>query len=247
MDRKISLAIPYYNNSQFIFEAISPALSDDRVTEIIICDDYSHDITRLIEILNNINNDKIKLFRNNKNKGCYHNKIETVSKCTNDWAILLDSDNIMSPLYIDTLFGISQWYTSVIYAPSVAETFPGDPSILLNYSSFSNKIITRETYKLEESNVNFRCLINNCNYFLPVKSYLRCMKPVEHLYDRSRMDSLDSATLFTDWLCNNNTVFVIKDLHYKHRLHDTSNYVLSKTQIYEDEIRQQLLNKILTI
>lgn len=247
MDRKISLAIPYYNNSQFIFEAMLPALTDERVTEIIICDDYSHDITRLLELLNNINNDKIKLFRNNENKGCYHNKIETVSKCTNDWAILLDSDNIMSPLYIDTLFGISQWDETIIYAPSNAITFPGTPGPNLNFSIYENTMITRDVFKNDINTDRFQCLMNDCNYFLPVKQYLNCMKPIEHLYDRSRMDSLDSATLFTDWLCNNNTIFVVKDLHYNHRVHATSNYMLSKTHRYENEVRQQLLNKILTI
>lgn len=247
MDRKISLAIPYYNNSQFIFEAMLPALTDERVTEIIICDDYSHDINNLLELLKNINNNKIKLFRNSENKGCYDNKIETVSKCTNDWAILLDSDNIISSYYIDTLFEIPEWDETIIYAPSIAITFPGISGENLNFSIYENTMITRDVYKNNINTIKFQCLMNDCNYFLPVKSYLDCMKPVQHLFDRSRMDSLDSATLFTDWLCNNNTIFVVKDLHYKHRLHPTSNYMLSKTHRYENEVRKQLLNKILTI
>lgn len=243
MDRKISLAIPHYNNSNFIIDAILPALNDDRVSEIIICDDYSKDVNILQELINNINNTKIKLFINNENKGCYHNKIETVSKCTNEWAILLDSDNILSPSYIDKLFEIPQWDETVIYSPSFAKTFPGVISEYLNFTKYENTTITRDIYINNIHDNNFKCLINDCNYFIPIKSFLCCMTPIQHNYDKKKISSLDAAIFFTDWLCYGNTIFVVKDLHYDHRVHPNSTYMIS-THEYENEIRHQLLNKI---
>ena len=47
MERHISLAIPYYNNSQYIMDALRVAITDNRVSEIIICDDDSKDILDL--------------------------------------------------------------------------------------------------------------------------------------------------------------------------------------------------------
>ena len=41
---------------------------------------------------------KIKLYQNTNNLGCYHNKLKSISYCSNDWAILLDSDNITALL-----------------------------------------------------------------------------------------------------------------------------------------------------
>jgi glycosyltransferase involved in cell wall biosynthesis len=247
MNRKISLAIPHYNNSNFIFDAILPALTDNKVSEIIICDDYSNDIDNLLILLNNINNNKIKLFINNENKGAYHNKIDTLSKCTNEWAILLDSDNIISSSYIDKLFEIPQWDKTVIYAPSNAVTFPGYPNPDLNFSIYEKIIITKNVYINEFENDIFRCLTNNCNYFLPVKTFLSCMKPVRYLYDRSKMEALDGVALFTDWIHNNNTFIIVEGLQYHHRIHPNSMYALSKTKIYGDEVREKLLEKILTI
>jgi len=49
----------------------------------------------------------------------------------------------------------------------------------------------------------------------------------KYIYDRNIIDSLDSAVLFTDWLCDNNNIFVVNNLMYKHRLHPHSNYVVS--------------------
>ena len=241
MKPQISLAIPHYNNSDYIYEAIQCSLNDYRVSEIIICDDNSQDIYQLKQILASIQSNKIKLYENDRNLGCYHNKIETISKCTNDWAILLDSDNVISTSFIDILYNIPQWDYMKIYAPSVAETFP-NLSSYLNYERFSNKTITKEIYFAEHTNINFQCLINNCNYFLPVKQFLSCMKPQQ--YDRRYIDSLDSAVLFTEWLCANNTIFVVENLRYRHRLHPTSNYNMSNSRQYESSVRQMLLDKL---
>jgi glycosyltransferase involved in cell wall biosynthesis len=242
MQRKITLAIPHYNNTQYIEEAIWCSLNDDRISEIIICDDKSQDINQLKEILKKINNKKIKLYENNSNLGCYHNKLETVSKCENEWAILLDSDNIISNKFIDILYDIPEWDIKTIYAPMIAETFPNYISPNLNYTRFANKTITKELFLEEIKTNNFQCLINNCNYFLPVKQYLSCM--TQETYDRNIIDSLDSAVLFTDWLCKNNTVFIVEDLKYNHRLHPESNYMRSPTRQYEPFVRNLLIEKV---
>jgi len=244
MDRKISLAIPYYNNSEYILEAINSSLNDDRVNEIIICDDKSSDLSNLEKILNNINNNKIKLYKNKVNLGCYHNKLNTISKCTNDWAILLDSDNVIKKDYIDTLYNIPDWNENIIYHPCWAKTFPSDPSIFLDFRCFSNRIITKSFYLENFSNNNFQCLINNCNYFLPVKVFMNCMNDIKSIFERDKMDVLDSAVLFTNWLCNDKYFFVVNKLIYGHRLHQTSNYMLSPSHKYKDSVLYFLFNKV---
>ena len=242
--RVISLAIPHYNNSNFICDAINPLINDSRINEIIICDDNSYDINELEKIILNYNNPKIKLFKNEVNLGCYHNKINTISKCTNDWAILLDSDNIYDKKCIDSIYNITYWNENTIYSPSWAITFPNNPSPLLNYTKHNNNYISKSDYVNYFNDNNFQCLINNCNYFLPVKNYINCMKNIQHTYKREVIDSLDSAVLFTDWLFNNNNIFIVQTLEYKHRLHDKSNYILSKSHSYSKLVLNMLFNKI---
>ena len=241
-ERKISLGIPHYNNTEFILEALTPALDDDRIQEIIICDDKSNDIDVLETILLNLNNPKIKLYKNECNLGCYHNKLETVSKCSCEWTILLDSDNIISKEFIDRLYDIPKWNKTVIYAPDHAQTFPHEPSELLNFYVYAKTHITPEFYIQNAlTSLNFICLINDCNYFLPTNEYIKCMS--QYTYDRATIDSLDSNVLFTDWLYNNNTVFVVDNLKYRHRLHPNSNQQLSHT-CDEPIIRRMLVDKL---
>jgi len=184
------------------------------------------------------------LFKNETNLGCYHNKVNTVSKCTNDWAILLDSDNIYDKNCIDTLYNIPKWDKNTIYTPSWGITFPGDPSHMLNFSKYNNQFITKTMYLNNFNDHNFKCLMNICNYFLPVKNFINYMKVIQYNYKREIIDALDSAVLFTDWLLNNNNIFVVESLHYKHRLHDNSNYILSKSHSYTDLVNNMLINKI---
>jgi hypothetical protein len=241
--RFISVTIPHYNNSNFICETINPLINDKRINEIIICDDKSSDIGELEKIILNYNNPKIKLFINDVNIGCYHNKINAVSKCTNDWAILLDSDNIYDSKCIDAIYSFG-WNENTIYTPSYAITFPGYPSENMNYKKYSNSFITKQVYLNDFKNKTFQCLINTCNYFLPVKKFMNCMGTIQHTYKREIIDSLDSAVLFTDWLCNNNNIFVIDSLQYNHRLHDQSNFKISKAKPYNIFVLRILLNKI---
>uniref|UniRef100_A0A6C0JGV4 Glycosyltransferase 2-like domain-containing protein n=1 Tax=viral metagenome TaxID=1070528 RepID=A0A6C0JGV4_9ZZZZ len=245
MKNTISVAIPYYNSSHFILDALHPLLNDNRISEIIICDDKSSDID--IQLLQNkitsLNNPKITVYFNEENLGCFKNKLKVLSYCSNDWAILLDADNIINTDYIDRLYLIDTWNPKYIYAPQIAFTFPGYPSPHLDYSEYANKVISKQVYLRDFKKNTFQCLINTCNYFVPVKEYLKNMETISNLYNRPYMDSLDSAVLFTEWLTENE-VFVVNNLFYKHRLHDESNYSMSKSKNSENIVKNYLYYKI---
>lgn len=55
---KITVAIPFYNSFDYIEDAIRIPLLDDRVDEILICDDYSTEdqYANLLEKISSINN-----------------------------------------------------------------------------------------------------------------------------------------------------------------------------------------------
>jgi glycosyltransferase involved in cell wall biosynthesis len=228
-------------------ETLESLLNDNRISEIVICDDVSKDIADLETLISTLDCSKIKLYKNAINLGCYHNKIEAVSKCTNEWAILLDSDNIIGTDFIDILFGIDIWNKQYIYTSSNAVTFPGLISPSLNFSAFSDMIINKDVFLQKFNNINFICMINDCNYFLPVRQYYECMIDLSKQYDRQVIDSQDSALLFADWLSAKNFVFVVKDLTYKHRCHSLSNYMTSQSKQYEPLVKQHILNKVMNI
>jgi hypothetical protein len=250
---QISIAIPHYNNSQYINDLLNDDIMNDiRINEIVICDDKSdnsnvHKLKELVYDLN-LKNNKIKLYFNETNIGCYHNKLNTLSKCTNSWACIIDSDNIIDKSFIDKIYSLNNWDTNTIYAPMWANTFgefpSQDSSPNLNYSQFNNQYIDSKKYIeiFNSGNQIFKCLINTCNYFVPVIEYLSTMK--NYHYKRYKIDCLDSCVLFSDWICHGNVVLVVENLIYKHRLHKESNYVLSKSKMFTHEVEQNILLKL---
>jgi glycosyltransferase involved in cell wall biosynthesis len=60
--KNITLAIPFYNTSQYFTECIKYAIDDDFVSEIVVNDDGSneHHLQNLNEIINTLNSSKIK-------------------------------------------------------------------------------------------------------------------------------------------------------------------------------------------
>lgn len=242
MNKHISVAIPHYNNAKYIPYTLEHILYDIRINEIVICDDESNDLDVLEKYLTSINNSKIKLYKNPKNLGSYENKLEAISKCTNDWVLLLDSDNSVNDDTINVLYNLKEWNTNIIYTPSWAKTFPGNPSKNMDYRNMNNLSIDKNVCLKKFSEQKFQCSMNTCNYFLPKINYLNCMNKYKKIYSRELIGGLDSMLLYCLWLNENNTIFIVENFIYNHRLHDLSFYSLSNKS--NENIFKDLLIKI---
>lgn len=238
----LSLAIPHYNNSVYISEILINVIYDDRIDEIVICDDNSQDYEKLRENANSFKSNKIKLYKNVNNLGCYHNKIETLRKCSNKWAILLDSDNIIDKHYLDVLFDLKEWNDDTIYAPIWAYTFPGEHSKLMNYSFLKGVTIDKK-YAVNNMHIlPFKIFLNTGNYILPVKKYLNCMDQFH--YDRKIIEATDVAVANGNWLYYDNKIKVVDNLIYKHRLHSKSTWTTSNAKQYTNDLFLQIKEKL---
>lgn len=117
----ISFAIPNYNRVENVINLINKHKDDERISEIVICDDNSHyEVNeRISEHIKDI--PSVKLITNEVNMGPYGNKARTVHGCSSDWVVLCDSDNFIDTDYIDVLFKESPWQSDTIYCPTFAK------------------------------------------------------------------------------------------------------------------------------
>jgi len=92
----VSIIIPCYNCSDFIIETIESVMKQSyKELELIIIDDFSYDNT--VEIINNINDNRIRLFQNDKNYGAAVSRNRAIKKAKGKWIAFLDSDDIWLP------------------------------------------------------------------------------------------------------------------------------------------------------
>lgn len=204
----ISLCITTYNRTHLLFESFKQVIDDDRISEIVIVDDHS-DVRIFDQIASphRIESSKIKLYRNDKNLGCYRNKREAVSKATNEWVILFDSDNVIGMDYIDTITKLNggDWHPNVVHQPTFAKPH-------FNFGAFSGINVHRGNVSKYANDETFLTALNAMNYFVNRDEYLRVWE------DRKEPWTADSILHNYNWLKAGNIIYFCPGLEYFHRV-----------------------------
>jgi len=234
----LSVCIPTYNRTTLLYESFAQVLNDPRVSEIVIVDDNS-DWDLYDDIAYTIREnkwDKVKLFRNQKNLDCYRNKREAVSKATNEWVVLLDSDNVITPAYLNALFNVPHpdkfRLGTVLYQPSFAMPH-------FDFRRFESLLIDKGCVGKYMPVTNFETMLNAMNFVVNRDKFLR-------IWDGS-VDPVTSDSIYFNykWLEAGNSIYVVPGMHYEHRVHDGSHYKNNNRRTpkgFHEDIVQRLKN-----
>lgn len=214
---KISIAIPTYNSSEFIGNTFKYVLNDSRIDEIVINDDGSFDFDDLKAVVDSFQSKKIKIFSNEVNKKAFENKAIAVEKCSNKWVVLLDSDNIITKNYIDTIYSLV-WDSNTIYCPS-------DAKPLLDYTCFAGQTVHKGNLADFVKHKKAFAMLNDGNFFFRRDSYLRAFNEMPK---DSYLSILDVLYFNTHWILQKNTIEIVDNLSYFHRHHKNSFFMKNK-------------------
>jgi len=214
----ISLAITTFNRTTLTIESFINIIDNDFIDEIVIVDDCSDQIDIWDELVFlTAEYDKVKLYRNDVNLGIYGNKHMAVSLCKNEWVILFDSDNVINNDYIDCIRNIIV-DKSVIYCPEIL--YEVDDGVVFNFTQFSKNNITCDVIVDNIYKDIFQALLNTCNYLVNKEEYLRVRKTGTGT--DTAADTIHFAYL---WFLSGNTMCVVPNLYYIHRLHSDSGWL----------------------
>jgi glycosyltransferase involved in cell wall biosynthesis len=226
--RYISVVIPTYNRFRLTTESVNEVLHDDRVSEIVIVDDCSTDDSyeNLVKYYEYV--PKVALFQNDQNLDCYRNKMMAVMLASNDWVILLDSDNKISKTYLDELF-CREWSEDTVYMPEFARP-------QFDYREFSGLTVDRKNINSYLGKGMFDTMLNCMNYFVNRDKY------IEVWDDSVNPHTADSIYQNYRWFTAGYKMYVTPGLQYDHLVHKDSHYQNNnhKTGNFYD----QVINKI---
>lgn len=218
-----SLGITTHNRIVEVVRLITSVYYLPEIAEIVIVDDCSDDYEKL---LNYTHFKKVKLYRNERNLGCYLNKLEVIKKCTQPHILLIDSDNVIDKHYVKKC--IENIDGKSIIAPSKA---------LPNFD-YTSLIGTLDKSILNQARTNSTvdCLLNTCNYCLPREEFLEFMKKLD---TETNWKGVDSMYMSVEWLKSGRKIKVIEGMEYQHdiRPHDS---VYLKTENPE-ELKTKIL------
>lgn len=208
---QFSLCITNHNRYESLVKAVEHVLDDQRISEIVIADDCS-----LPEIFGKIKHwasyhDKIKLFRNPVNMGMSRNKCRAIELATNPRCIIFDSDNSLSPGYLDAMEKI-ELSPNTIYMPDFAMP-------RFDYRKFSGIQFHKGNVKKCLTDPVFNMLLNTCNYLVPRDKYLE----VFHYNDKIKAS--DTIWFNYLWLKAGYIFHVVPGMQYTHTVHDGSGFL----------------------
>lgn len=202
---KYSLCVTHYNRAELLKQCFPSMVGV--VDEIIIQDDASRpeEITKVM-----INHsDHARIIANTFNIGMSRNKAECVSNAENNWCILFDSDNIITPAYTAALPKTLD--PTVIYCPAFAR-----PDF--DYRHIGGTI-NRNNIKQYLQLPRFEALLNTCNYVVNRKKY------VETYEYNAEMKATDTIWFAYLWLRAGYSFQVVPGMEYFHRVHKESGFL----------------------
>ena len=214
----------------FLSKYLPLYLANELISEIIIGDENGNDFNKI-----NIhfpNNNKIKLFKNERKLGPFLNKLSVCKRAENEWIALIDSDNFANNLYFQTakdyiLQTIKVDEKNIILAPSKA--LPN-----FNYSHLDGMTFKKgkflENKLTEQKNIRngthngSEVLMNTGNYVLNkyLINNLRIDSEAQHIPLSSACDVIYLNTLLFEQLDLN--LHVVPNLAYSHVVHNGSIY-----------------------
>lgn len=215
---KISICIPTYKRTDLLFRATEWPIMDDRISEIIIIDDCSDRETQKqirgyymrFTVPNTL---KVFLYFNEKNLDCYRNKREAVRKATNEYVIILDSDNVLDKTYIDTVYA-QHWSPERILQPTFARPH-------FDFRKYNSLLANRKNVSKYANDSTFTTALNAMNFFINREKYLE-------VWDRS-VDPVTSDSIYFNykWLEAGNSIYFTPGLEYEHTISSDSHYKLN--------------------
>lgn len=109
---KISIITASYNYENYIKETVQSVLSQTyNDWEMIIVDDCSTDNS--VNVIKSYNDERIKLFVNEKNLGLKETLKRGIKEATSDWIVFLESDDVLAPDYLAKKVEIAQKYNDI--------------------------------------------------------------------------------------------------------------------------------------
>jgi len=207
----LSLCLTTFNRFHLTIESFAQIINDSRIDDIVILDDASTDgsFEKLVEHYKDIL--KVRMIRQAQNRGMSMNKRDAIGYAKNEWCVILDSDNVIGPDYLDAIEK-TMLYGDTIYCPSFAM-----PEFdYRRYESFTVK--KGDAAKLIREDM-FNTCMNTCNCLVHRDTYLQTY--------RHNPAHIASDTIWHAYnhLKAGGSFYIVPGMQYFHRVHKGSGFL----------------------
>lgn len=233
---KVSVIISVYNREKYIEECIESILNQDFTNfELIVVDDGSTDKT--LEILNNFNDDRIRVIKLPVNCGIGTAKNVALSSANGEYIAIMDSDDVAVPYRLTKQVDFLDQNTEIDILGARGVIYEGDKDNILFYSKQPEN----------DADIKARMLFLNGSAMLHPTMMLRSEFIKKHgLYYENKMQDEDHAFWIKSIYHGAKFYNLTDELIYK-RKHDESVTVKLKSQTFIKERKIPLVIELLSM
>lgn len=208
---KLSLAITTFCRFEYTVESFAQVIDDPRVDDILLLDDHSTDgsYEKLRDAFHCRSH--IRVIRQASNRGMSKNKYDAVALSKNEWVVLLDSDNIINPSYIDAIEYLTLDELT-IYCPVFAR-----PEF--DFRKFAGLTFGQNNIAKQMTDDMFNVAMNCCNYLVNRKRYAD-----SYIHNPEHKCS-DTIWFNYNWLKRGGLFEFVHGMEYQHRIHKGSGFL----------------------
>ncbi|BAO76198.1 glycosyltransferase family 2 protein [Winogradskyella sp. PG-2] len=153
MDNKtkphISVVLPVYTGMAFLQQSVESVLNQDDTGinfEFLICDDCSKDDS--YQYLTTIKDSRVKIFRNEENKGLFPTLNFLIKNATSDLVHLWAQDDVMLKNCLKEMVGLHKEFPDVKFSFSRLQGIDADGNYLKSPELFKNKTLSVEDHAI---------------------------------------------------------------------------------------------------
>lgn len=224
---KISIVTASYNYQDYIKETIQSVLDQTYSDwELIIVDDCSTDNS--VDVIKSFNDERIKLFINEKNLGLKETLKRGIENTTGEWIAFLESDDILKKDYLEKKYTVIKQNPNVAVIFNDVELF-GDENRVKNATPTileTANLLKKKTYPCNIFNdiIAFNRLLTFSAVSVNRQKFLECNlnTPIDKLFDWWLFIHLSRKYDF----------YYIPEKLTKWRLHNDS-YIYYKEQLFD--------------
>jgi hypothetical protein len=228
----------------FLKVNIPKYLVNSLIDEIVIVDETGEDYDLLKEAYGS--ETKIKLYKNTVRLGVFFNKIESISKATNDWVCLIDSDNFADEDYFIGFFSFinNNPVSNVIYCPSFAKP-KFDFGIFQGQTICKNNV---KTFLHPKYNGLLDVILNLCNFIVhrsasqTIRNLINTDTDLEQI---SRIINIKDSIFINYLLLKEGfEITIVPNMEYEHVFHAgcNSNFIDDTYKDVENQIFDKICN-----
>ena len=244
----LTLAIPFWNTSSYFKESTELAIKNDLIKEIVVSDDASSEDEweKLNDIINDLNSNKIKLFRNKNNLGGFRNKYNAVKNSTCEWVYLLDSDNHPHNTTLNIIQSIENPDPNICYSPQSLLLHREDSLTPYDIKTYDFKYdligIDDAQDAIIKKTKYFDWFLNTGNFIVNREKYLERLL---NGYNNTEEPVYACSVAFSyHWMINDGLYKIVPDMKYYHRVRSDSYWVTCGTnsQLSVDYSNDKIVN-----